>query len=321
MDDFGFYPDKPQLETKKRKGGLGVTLFSMALFVSGMLLIMPKFFSFIILLLAVLLIHELGHFSFMKKYKYRNVRMLFVPLMGAFVQGEKDKYSQLQSLIVVLAGPIPGIILGIGCFFYAQQTHMDWVMTMSLIFLFLNIMNLLPIDPMDGGQLMRLLISKKKDLFNFIFSLISSLAMIIIGLWGQYYILIVFGFLMAIRVRSLQKNYQIRKELKEDDVQFETTYKDLNNKQYAQIKQIVLRHTPALEKYMSLNTKEDVEPIVAAQVNNILATPTTQDASILVKVSIILLWISAIVVPIYLVLLNIASNNLQWYAKSLDSWF
>jgi Zn-dependent protease len=316
MEDFSFYPDKPQLATKQNKGGIGVTLFSMALFVSGMLLIFPDFFSTILLILVVLLIHELGHFLFMKKFKYRNVRMLFVPLMGAFVQGEKDRYSQIQSFIVVLAGPIPGIILGLICFHFAQQIHSEMLMTISLLFLFLNMMNLLPIDPLDGGQLMRLMITKKKDLFQFIFSLTSSLLMIILGFYTQNYVLIGFGFLMAIRVRTLQKSYTIRKELSEDEVHYETTYKELNNKQYAQIKQIVLRHTPALEKYMSMNTEEDIEPIVAAQVNNVLDTPITKDTSVILRIGIILLWLAAIVFPI----LFLMNNNIDWYADSIKNW-
>ncbi|MDG2464224.1 MAG: site-2 protease family protein [Crocinitomicaceae bacterium] len=316
MDEYSFYPDKPQLETKKEKSGLAMTVFSMALFVFGMLFIFPDFFSFIILLLVVLLIHELGHFIFMKLFNYKNVRMLFIPLMGAFVSGFKDRYSQKQSFVVVLAGPIPGIILGIACFYYAQVTHTAWLMTISLLFLFLNVLNLLPLDPLDGGQLLRIIIRKNKDVFQFIFSLTSSLLMIGFGLYFETYLLIGFGFLMAFRVRSQQKNYQIRKELKEDDVQYETTYNDLDNKQYAQIKQIVLRHTPALEKYMSLNREEDIEPIVAAQVKNVLSPPMKYDASIVLRIGIVLLWVSAIVLPIVFLM----NNNIDWYAEFLKDW-
>jgi len=59
--------------------------------------------DFILPLIIVLLIHEMGHFLLMKLFKYDNVRMLFIPLMGAFVQGNKEEYSQKQSLWVVIA--------------------------------------------------------------------------------------------------------------------------------------------------------------------------------------------------------------------------
>ena len=56
-------------------------------------------FIFIFFVIAVLFIHEMGHFSFMKLFKYTNVIMMFVPLMGAFVRGEKEKYEQKQSVL------------------------------------------------------------------------------------------------------------------------------------------------------------------------------------------------------------------------------
>ena len=77
-------------------------------------------FLFLMNLLIVLVIHEMGHFIAMKVFKYQNVRMLFIPLMGAFVQGKKSNYSQKQSLIVLIAGPFPGIIIGNLLFWYAN---------------------------------------------------------------------------------------------------------------------------------------------------------------------------------------------------------
>ena len=171
-----------------------MTVFTMALFVSSFLLIFSDSLLLVLALLFVLFIHEVGHFSFMKLYKYKNVRMLFVPLMGAFVQGMKDRYSQWQSFIVVLAGPIPGVILGLVCFYLGQFLLNDYLVTLSFIFVFLNVMNLLPLDPLDGGQLLRLLVKKNQDLFQLSFSLISSLVLICIGLYYSEYIIVGFGF-------------------------------------------------------------------------------------------------------------------------------
>ena len=124
---------------------------------------------FISFLLFVLFIHELGHFSFMKKFKYKHVKMLFVPLMGAFVQGKKKIYSQKESLLVVGAGPFPGIILGVILFFLFLSFKMDWLLFLAIMFFLLNIINLLPLAPLDGGQLLKLLLNKSSDLFLLIF--------------------------------------------------------------------------------------------------------------------------------------------------------
>src|SRR5690554_7513452 len=66
----------------------------------------------IAILLGVLLFHELGHFLMMKIFNYEELNMLFSPFMGAMVSGKKKEYSQIESSLMIIAGPIPGIILG-----------------------------------------------------------------------------------------------------------------------------------------------------------------------------------------------------------------
>ena len=80
MEDF--HPQKPKLIEHKPKGGLSITIFSMVMFVLAFTLLFSDQIIFILFLLAVLLIHELGHYLLMKKFNYKHVRMLFIPLMG-----------------------------------------------------------------------------------------------------------------------------------------------------------------------------------------------------------------------------------------------
>jgi|TARA_R110000737_G_scaffold161270_1_gene189148 stage IV sporulation protein FB len=317
MSEYNIYPEKPELEVRKKKpGGIGMTIFSIILFISTMLLLFSDSIFFILILVVVLLFHELGHYSFMKLFKYKDVRMLFVPLMGAFVQGMKDRYSQVQSFLVVMAGPIPGLTLGIALFILAQSYQSASMMTISLLFIFLNGINLLPLDPMDGGQLLKLLIKKNQDIFQLFLSLTTSLLLIILGLYLDSIIMIAFGFLMAIRVRSLQRNYIIHKDLINDNIEYESTYDDLDNKQYAQIKEVVLRNTPALQKFMSLNSGEDIEPVIASQVRNILVAPLTRDASALQQALVILIWILSFALPLYLY----SVSSFDWYINAIQNW-
>lgn len=102
------YPPKPFLEKEEqRQGHIAVTIFSIVLFAMTFLLFFGQQIVFLIELMAVLIIHEMGHFLMMKRFGYKNVRMLFVPLMGAFVHGSKDEYRQKESILVILAGPLP----------------------------------------------------------------------------------------------------------------------------------------------------------------------------------------------------------------------
>ena len=293
------YPEKPVIKEKESKDNYKNTLLSMVLFVITFYIFFSDEILFISFLLFVLFIHELGHFSFMKKFKYKHVKMLFVPLMGAFVQGKKKIYSQKESLLVVGAGPFPGIILGVVFFFLFSAFKVDWLLFLAIMFFLLNIINLLPIDPLDGGQLLKLLLKKSSDLFLLSFSFISSLSLIAIGFFIDSWLMILFGFLMGFRVRKLQQSYYIRKELKTLHLNYVIDYDDLSNKDYAALKSIVLDHNPTIKKYIEMSD-EDIDDIIANQVSNILISPMNMDASKWFRLFIILFWIFSFTVPFIL---------------------
>ena len=313
MNSFDFHPEKPDLVEQKPKGGMSMTFFSIVLFMLIFLLFAGDEINFIIYLVIVLLLHEMGHFFAMKFFKYKNVRMLFVPLMGAFVQGTKSDPSQKQSFIVTAAGPFPGILIGTLMIYSGSESHIAWMLSVGFLFLLLNIINLLPLDPLDGGQMFKLFVRKSSELFLMIFAFVSSLVMIGVGWYIDSIILMIFGFFMGFRVRAMQKKYEIHKELKEEGVDYATTYKMLSNEAYAKIKRVVLEYTPSLRKYVDQFSPEELEPIFASQVNNVLTSPLRKDTSILFKILLLLLWIGAFILPIIL-FMNI---DIQWYLDGI----
>lgn len=303
MEEYDFYPEKPELIEKKNDKSARRTILSLFLFIITFSLIgsTSSDYSFILFLVLVLIIHELGHFVFMKKFNYSNVRMLFVPFMGAFVQGKKEEYQQKQSLLVVLAGPVPGIVIGMFLLYFGVQWKVEWMNDLAFLFLFLNMLNLLPLDPLDGGQILKLLLAKSPELFQLIFSFISSLIMIGIGWYFELWFILVFGFLMGIRVRSIQKNYLIHKELNEEKVNFITTYKALSNEDFVKIKKSVLNFTPALRKYIEqTGDTETAEPIIADQVNSVLVTPLKRNAGKFFQLISLLIWLLSFIAPFVL---------------------
>ena len=142
MSSFDFYPDKPEISTKEDKNNWSITIGSLLLFIVTFLLLFKEHFQFVFLLIVVLFIHELGHYLCMKTFKYKNVKMLFVPLMGAFVQGEKTNYSQKQSLLVVIAGPFPGIIIGTVLLVVAYFGNITGLYQIGVLFYSLIYLNL-----------------------------------------------------------------------------------------------------------------------------------------------------------------------------------
>jgi len=298
-DNEVLYPQKPQLNQSEDKKPWFTTLFSLILFVITFVYFFSDQILFLIILVSALVIHELGHFIFMKLFKYKKISMVFVPLMGAFVDGRKKKYSQYESLLVVAAGPFPGMIIGL-ILLLAYGFHPNQLFFLSaLIFIALNAINLLPLDPLDGGQLFRLLLSKQSDLFMVVFSFISSLIMILIGFLMQNWYMVGFGFFLAIRVRSFQKRYSIRKIFKQNNINYVLDYSNLSNKDYSRMKEIILRDNKLLRKIRAIDSLEDSDIIISSEVNHYLEAPMSNDASSLLKLGIVLFWILSFLIPVY----------------------
>ena len=310
MEEHDYYPEKPFIEKVKVDSNWGLTAFSIVLFVGAFLLVFNDQLQFVLFLILVLFIHEMGHYVFMKLYKYENVRMLFIPLMGAFVQGTKDKYSQKQSFIVVSAGPFPGLYLGVVLLILSSIYKFDWLVELSFLFLFLNLINLLPIDPLDGGQLFKLMVNRKRDLFLLIFALLSSLTLIGFGFLINSWMMIGFGFVMAIKIRSIQRNYIIRKKLDQLNVDYISTYEELPNRSYALIRDVVIEETPTLKKYLEIS-EESNEDVLASHVNSVLIAPIIYDVSKITKIFFVLFWVISISLPFILILSNLL--NFDWY--------
>jgi stage IV sporulation protein FB len=299
MDNFEPYiPPKPNLVRKERNGHPAVTIFSMVLFALTFSILIDDYL-FIAFLLLVILIHEAGHYLTMKIFGYKKLKMLFIPFMGALVQGKKKVYSQTQSAWVLLAGPIPGMIVGFVLLEWGLTDQSFWILQLSLLFILLNAVNLLPIDPLDGGQLIRVMILGKSELFQLIFSFLSSISLIVLGLWLDSYILIIFGFLLGFRVKSMYSLYFIRKDMKAEGINYETTYERLTDATYAHIKRILIANKPVLEKIQEEVDEMHFNQLMANQVDSVLQEPMRRDAGVVGKVLFMAVWLLFLLGTLY----------------------
>jgi len=106
-------------------------------------------------LIPALFFHEGGHWLAMRIFKYRNLRMFFIPLFGAAVIGQNWNVPGWKKALVSLAGPLPGIALGLVLGIAGMITHKTSLIEAALILVLLNGFNLLPILPLDGGRFMQ----------------------------------------------------------------------------------------------------------------------------------------------------------------------
>ena len=125
------------------------------------------------------LIHELGHALAMKALGYRDARIYFVPGFGGAAVGEKRDASIHQEALVLLAGPVPGIVIGFGLVVMLrvlpQSPALEPLATLAAIFIAINALNLLPTLPLDGGRLVHRIIGGLHPLLDTAFRVLSIL--------------------------------------------------------------------------------------------------------------------------------------------------
>ena len=134
------------------------------------------------LIVAVLLIHELGHFFAMKYFGYQDTSIFFIPLFGAAAKGEKEYVRSFEEYIVFLAGPVPGMVISvvIGVMMLNSQELMSngLLREYALMSFVINYINLLPIYPLDGGKVVQTLLFTRYPKLQYYFFL-TSLTVII----------------------------------------------------------------------------------------------------------------------------------------------
>ena len=110
-----------------------------------------------------LLAHELGHALVARHYKLRPHILLHV--FGGLTGHERAR-SNGQDALIVAAGPMSGLLLSALCFAVSSFVDIRSAQAAAMLALMFNInlywsiFNLLPMWPLDGGQLLRILASK-----------------------------------------------------------------------------------------------------------------------------------------------------------------
>lgn len=193
----------------KSTGGLTkffVLLVSLAVFVAAGVAWWDPWM--VAMLVVVLLFHEAGHYVAMRLFGYRNVKMFFIPFLGAAVSGRHFNISGWKKALVYLAGPLPGILVSLPIMAIGIATDRHWLLEFGGMALLLNTLNLLPIMPLDGGWIMHLTVFSRSPLLELGARLIGIAAMFAFAYFtGSSFIL-----LIAIPlVLSLPTSYRIAK--------------------------------------------------------------------------------------------------------------
>ena len=109
---------------------------------------LPFAIGFVILLF----IHEMGHVIQLRREGIKASAPMFIPFLGALITAKSLGEDALAEARVGLAGPILGTVGAAACLPIYALTGQPVFLGLAYIGFFLNLFNLIPVLPLDGGR-------------------------------------------------------------------------------------------------------------------------------------------------------------------------
>lgn len=171
--------------------------------------------DFAVLLLAVIALHEAGHWWAMRAFGYRNVQMLMLPMVGGVTIGHERTPSAQARAWVSLMGPLPGIVLGCALFLSGIDVGSGWLFTAALLLLLINLFNLLPILPLDGGHLLHLLLPERATVVRTVFDTLAIVALAALAWWLDAWWLMLLALVPFSNLRNAGRDQRLLATLRQ----------------------------------------------------------------------------------------------------------
>ncbi|MCP5265720.1 MAG: site-2 protease family protein [Burkholderiaceae bacterium] len=102
---------------------------------------------------GLLLVHEMGHFLAAKQRGLDVGAPTFIPFVGAWIQLKEQPHDAETEAFVGIAGPMLGSAAAFVCYLLARETGSSLLLALSYSGFILNLFNLIPITPLDGGRI------------------------------------------------------------------------------------------------------------------------------------------------------------------------
>ena len=107
---------------------------------------------------------------------------------------------------MLLAGPLPGIALGLALYALSRALHRPILLGAAGALLAINVLNLLPLVPFDGGRIVHALVTAGRPRVSLLFKLIAAVAFLVGAIWLKepvFMLLAAVGGVALLRERQL----------------------------------------------------------------------------------------------------------------------
>ena len=144
--------------------------------------------EFAFALIAVLVFHEYGHLRAMKKFGLPTKGMYLIPFVGGIAVGDMPK-TRWQDVYISMMGPVYGLIMTVAFYIVYLVTDSHFAGLVASTSALLNLFNLIPVYPLDGGRVVKSLVFSGRNYLALVALLaISAVCFVLAWKLGFYFI-------------------------------------------------------------------------------------------------------------------------------------
>lgn len=192
---------------------------NLQIFIFAMVFILTGQIEIYAILMCFALIHELSHMAsgIFLGLKPKTLEIMPFGLSVIFEIYESKKMVNLKKIIIASSGPIVNMLIAIVTF--ATNKNLSNIIYSNIIIAFFN---LLPIYPLDGGRILKLILKSKykydkvEDITNKVSNatiiVITCLSSVLILLWQNIGLVFVIAYLWLIMIKE-NKRCQLHKKI------------------------------------------------------------------------------------------------------------
>lgn len=144
--------------------------------------------EFALALIGVLVFHEYGHLRAMKKCGLPTKGMYLIPFVGGLAVGDMPK-TRWQDVYISMMGPVFGLIMTLVFYIVYLVTESHFAGLVASTSALLNLFNLIPVYPLDGGRVVKSLVFSGRNYLALVALLcISAVCFVLAWKMGFYFI-------------------------------------------------------------------------------------------------------------------------------------
>jgi len=101
----------------------------------------------------LIFVHEMGHFIAARQRGLDVGAPTFIPFVGAWIALKEMPHDVETEAYIGLAGPLAGTLAALACYWAGRETGSGLMLALAYAGFFINLFNLIPVSPFDGGRI------------------------------------------------------------------------------------------------------------------------------------------------------------------------